>query len=130
LTTWEAAPAGKIVKSDVTIAKNYLLKNEMAELERIVSMYLDYAELQVQRRIPMTMEDWKKRLDAFLKFNEYDLLKNAGKVSAEVAKAFAETEFEKYRVIQDKLFESDYDKFIASTAELVRKSGDTDDDKK
>ena len=104
LTTWESAPDGKIVKADVAIAKNYLNEKEMSYLERIVSLYLDYAELQAERRIPMTMEDWAKRLDGFLEFNRNELLMGPGKVSAEQAKLHAETEFKKYRIVQDRLF--------------------------
>lgn len=112
LTTWESAPDGKIVKSDVTIAKNYLSEKEMNYLERIVSMYLDYAELQAERRIPMSMEDWAKRLDGFLEFNGDEILTGPGKISAEQAKLHAETEFEKYRIVQDRLFQSDFDRFL------------------
>ncbi len=112
LTSWESAPNGKIVKADVTIAKNYLTEDEMKYLERIVSMYLDYAKLQTERKIPMSMEDWEKRLDGFLEFNGNELLTGAGKISAEQAKLHAETQFEKYRVIQDRLFISDYDRFL------------------
>ena len=112
LTTWESAPDGKIVKADVSVAKNYLSEKEMSYLERIVSLYLDYAELQTERRIPMSMEDWAKRLDGFLEFNGNELLMGPGKVSAEQAKLHAETEFEKYRIIQDRLFMSDYDKYL------------------
>ena len=112
LTTWEAAPDGKIVKADVTVAKNYLSEKEMSYLQRIVSLYLDYAELQAERRIPMSMEDWAKRLDGFLEFNGNELLMGPGKVSAEQAKLHAETEFEKYRIVQDRLFMSDYDKYL------------------
>ena len=112
LTTWESAPDGKIVKADVTVAKNYLSEKEMSYLERIVSLYLDYAELQVERRIPMSMEDWAKRLDGFLEFNGNELLIGPGKISAEQAKLHAETEFEKYRIVQDRLFMSDYDKYL------------------
>ena len=112
LTTWESAPDGKIVKADVSVAKNYLSEREMSYLERIVSLYLDYAELQAERRIPMSMEDWAKRLDGFLEFNGNELLMGPGKVSAEQAKLHAETEFEKYRIIQDRLFMSDYDKYL------------------
>ena len=112
LTTWESAPDGKIVKADVTVAKNYLSDQEMSYLQRIVSLYLDYAELQAERRIPMSMEDWAKRLDGFLEFNGNELLMGPGKVSAEQAKLHAETEFEKYRIIQDRLFMSDYDKYL------------------
>lgn len=112
LTSWKNSPKGKIVKSDVSIAKNYLSLDEMDSLNRIVTMYLDYAENQAKRRIPMTMEDWATKLNAFLQFNEYDLLHNSGKVTAEVAKAFAESEFEKYRIVQDRLFESDFDRLL------------------
>ncbi|MBR1432483.1 virulence RhuM family protein [Ruminococcus sp.] len=113
LTTWENAPDGKILKADVTVAKNYLTETEMHYLERIVTMYLDYAELQAERKIPMTMEDWAKRLDGFLEFNGNEILTGPGKISAEQAKLHAETEYEKYRIIQDKLFESDFDRFLA-----------------
>ena len=112
LTTWESAPDGKIVKADVIVAKNYLSEKEMSYLERIVSLYLDYAELQAERRIPMSMEDWAKSLDGFLEFNGNELLMGPGKVSAEQAKLHAETEFEKYRIVQDRLFMSDYDKYL------------------
>lgn len=114
LTTWKKAPSGKIIKSDVTVAKNYLTEQEMRQLDRVVSMYLDYAENQAEKHIPMSMEDWAKKLDAFLQFNEYDLLNDFGKVSVEVAKSFAESEFEKYRIIQDRLFQSDFDRFSSS----------------
>lgn len=110
LTTWKKSPDGKILKSDVVIAKNYLNKKEIKFLNRIVTMYLDYAENQAEKGVPMTMKDWSKKLNAFLKFNDENILENAGKVSAEVAKSFAESEFEKYRPIQDKLFESDFDR--------------------
>lgn len=110
LATWKKAPKGKILKSDVSIAKNYLNKEEITSLDRFVTMYLDYAEDQAKRRIPMTMQDWAKKLDAFLQFNEREVLENPGKVSAELAKEFAESEFEKYRIVQDRLFESDFDK--------------------
>jgi hypothetical protein len=112
LTTWRNAPHGKILKPDVVIAKNYLTEKELKALDRIVTMYLDYAEDQAERGIPMTMQDWATKLNAFLKFNERDLLDHPGKVSAEVAKAFAESEFEKYRIVQDRLFESDFDRMI------------------
>ena len=112
LMTWEAAPDGKIVKTDVSIAKNYLNDKEMSYMERIVSLYLDYAELQAERQIPMSMEDWAKRLDGFLEFNGNEILTDAGKISAEEAKLHAETEFEKYRIIQDRLYSSDFDRFI------------------
>ncbi len=112
LTTWRNAPHGKIVKPDVVIAKNYLTEKELKALDRFVTMYLDYAESQAERGIPMTMQDWASKLDAFLRFNERDLLDHPGKVSAEIAKAFAESEFEKYRIVQDRLFESDFDRAI------------------
>jgi len=112
LTTWRNAPKGKIVKSDVSVAKNYLTLDEMDSLNRIVTMYLDYAENQAKRRIPMTMEDWANKLNAFLQFNEYEILSNSGKVTAEIAKAFAESEYEKYRIVQDRLFESDFDRLL------------------
>jgi hypothetical protein len=112
LTTWKNAPNGVIRKPDVSIAKNYLNEQELDGLNRIVSMYLDYAELQANNRTVMYMKDWIVRLDAFLQFNEMDILSDLGKVSAEIAKTFAENEFEKYRVIQEQLFESDFDKDI------------------
>ncbi len=112
LTTWKNAPDGKIIKTDVVVAKNYLNENELKSLDRFVSMYLDYAEDQAERNIPMTMEDWAGKLNAFLQFNEREILDNPGKVTQEIAKAFAESEFEKYRVVQDRLFESDFDKQI------------------
>ncbi len=112
LTTWKKSPDGKILKSDVVIAKNYLDKKEIKFLNRIVTMYLDYAESQAEKGIPMTMNDWAKKLNAFLKFNDENILENPGVVSAEVAKSFAESEFEKYRPIQDKLFESDFDREV------------------
>ena len=117
LTTWKNAPKGKIVKSDVSIAKNYLTESELKELNQFVTMYLDYAERQARRHIPMTMEDWAAKLDVFLQFNEEEVLRDKGRVSAEIAKSFAESEFEKYRVIQDKLFESDFDRLLATTEE-------------
>ena len=121
LTTWENAPDGKILKADVTIAKNYLSKDEMNYLERIVSLYLDYAELQAERKIPMSMEDWAKRLDGFLEFNGNELLTGPGKISAVQAKLHAETEYEKYRIIQDRLFESDFDRFLMLEQEVNHK---------
>ena len=114
LTSWKNAPDGKIVKTDVSIAKNYLAKDEMIELNEIVTMYLDYATRQARRHIPMTMEDWKSKLDAFLRFNDAEVLQNKGKVTAAIAKEFAESEFEKYRVIQDNLYQSDFDRLISS----------------
>lgn len=112
LTSWENAPDGKIIKSDVSIAKNYLSEDEMSYMQRIVSLYLDYAELQAERKIPMSMEDWAMRLDGFLEFNGNEILTGPGKISAEEAKLHAETEFEKYRIIQDRLFKSDFDRFL------------------
>ena len=112
LTTWRKAPKGKILRPDVVVAKNYLSEKEIKALDRFVTMYLDYAEDQAERGIPMTMADWAKKLDAFLQFNERDLLDHHGKVSAEIAKAFAESEFEKYRIVQDRLFESDFDRML------------------
>lgn len=121
LTTWENAPDGKILKADVTVAKNYLNEQEMNYLERIVSLYLDYAELQAERKIPMSMEDWAKRLDGFLEFNGNELLTGPGKISAEQAKLHAETEYEKYRVIQDRMYESDFDRFMMLEKEVSHK---------
>ncbi len=112
LTNWKNAPNGKIIKTDVSIAKNYLSKNEIKSLDRFVTMYLDYAETQAERNIPMSMEDWAEKLNAFLQFNEKEILTNSGKVSHEIAKSFAESEFEKYRIVQDRLFQSDFDKLI------------------
>ena len=117
LQTWKNAPKGKVQKSDVSIAKNYLEEKEIKELERIVVMYLDYAELQAERQKLMTMADWVKKIDAFLQFNEYDILQNAGKVSHKVAAELAEKEYEKFRVIQDKTFESDFDKEVKKLRE-------------
>ena len=121
LTTWAAAPEGKIVKSDVSVAKNYLSEKEMRSLERIVSAYLDLAEDRAERHIPMTMEDWAKRLDLFLMADDREVLQDAGKITAEIAKAKAETEFEKYRVVQDRLFMSDFDKYMLELEENAKK---------
>jgi hypothetical protein len=110
LQTWKNAPQGKILKSDVSIAKNYLIEKEIKELERVVTMYLDYAENQAARGIPMKMKDWVEKIDGFLQFNEYKILKDAGNVSHEVAKKIAESEFERFRIVQDNNFESDFDK--------------------
>ena len=126
LTTWKNAPDGKIVKADVSVAKNYLKDQELAELNEIVTMYLDYAIRQARRHIPMMMAEWAGKLDAFLQFNEADLLTNAGKVSAEVAKQFAESEFEKYRVIQDYMYKSDFDRLLEESQDLP---GTQEDDK-
>lgn len=113
LTSWKNVPDGKIVRTDVSIAKNYLQKEEMQELNEIVTMYLDYATRQARRHIPMTMADWASKLDAFLQFNDAEILEDKGKVTAAIAKAFAESEFEKYRVIQDQLYMSDFDRMAA-----------------
>ncbi len=110
LTSWEDGPEGKIVKTDVSVAKNYLSQEELDSLGRIVNAYLELAEDRAKRKIPMTMEDWATRLDKFLEFDERDILPNAGKISTKIAKEHAESEFEKYRIIQDRLFESDFDK--------------------
>ena len=117
LTSWNNAPDGKIVKADVSVAKNYLSIDEMQELNEIVTMYLDYAIRQARRHIPMTMEDWASKLDAFLQFNDTEILRDKGKVTAAIARAFAESEFEQYRIIQDQLYQSDFDRLIASTEE-------------
>jgi len=127
LTTWETAPHGKIIKADVSIAKNYLNEKEMNYLERIVSMYLDYAEMQAERKIPMSMEDWAKRLDGFLEFNGNEILMGTGKISHEEAKLHAETEFEKYRIVQDRLFQSDFDRFV-ELEEMAKVDGREIDD--
>lgn len=118
LTSWDGSPNGKIHKSDVTVAKNYLSQTELDQMARIVSAYLDMAEMQASRHIPMTMEDWEKRLDGFLTLWDRDILKDAGKVSAIMAKTYAETEFEKYRIIQDRLYESDFDRFLQLQEEV------------
>ena len=112
LTTWEGSPDSKIHKYDVVVAKNYLNEKELNQMQRIVSAYLDMAELQAERHIPMTMEDWEKRLNGFLQLWDKEILNDAGKVSAALAKKHAESEFEKYRIIQDKLYKSDFDKFL------------------
>ena len=112
LTSWQNSPEGKILKSDVTIAKNYLSKSELESLGRIVNAYLELAEERAKRKIPMTMEDWAKRLDLFLEYDDRKVLRNAGEISAKIAQSFAESEYEKYRIIQDKLFESDFDKIV------------------
>jgi hypothetical protein len=112
LTTWQDAPKGKIQKFDVVVAKNYLTENEIAQLQRLVSAYLDVAESMALRQIPMTMQDWESRLNRFIEATDREILQDAGKVSAEIARSFAESEFEKYRIIQDRLFESDFDRLI------------------
>lgn len=124
LTTWADAPDGKIKKSDVTVAKNYLSEFEMGQLNRMVSAYLDFAESMTLRHIPLTMQDWETRLNSFIKMFEYGLLKDAGKVSAEIAKLHAETEFEKYRIIQDKLFMSDFDKYMIELEQAAKTTKD------
>ncbi len=121
LTTWADAPDGKIKKSDVTIAKNYLTAHELGQLNRMVTAYIDFAESMAARHIPLTMEDWENRLNAFIQMFEYGLLSDAGKISAEIAKLHAETEFEKYRIIQDRLFMSDYDKYLLELEEHIKK---------
>lgn len=124
LTSWKAAPDGKISKSDVSVAKNYLTADEMASLEMIVSAYLDLAENRTRRKIPMTMEDWAKRIDIYLAADDLDVLQNPGKITAAIAKDHAETEFEKYRIIQDKLFMSDYDRYLLELEEKVKVTGE------
>ena len=109
LTTWKNSPKGKVIKTDVSVAKNYLNEQEIKSLDRFVTMYLDYAETQAEKSIPMSMEDWSGKLNAFLQFNEKDILSTSGKVSRKIARTFAESEFEKYRIVQDRLFESDFD---------------------
>ena len=122
LQTWKNAPTGKILKTDVSIAKNYLIEKEIKELERVVTMYLDYAENQAARQIPMKMTEWISKLDAFLQFNEYQILKDAGKVKHEVAKQLAEKEYEKFRITQDKNFESDFEKETKQISDKKRKN--------
>ncbi|MGQ0598811.1 virulence RhuM family protein [Aquabacterium sp.] len=112
LTTWKDAPLGKIQKFDVVVAKNYLTEHEMAQLSRLINAYLDVAEDMAQRKIPMTMQDWETRLNRFIEATDREVLQDAGKVSAEIAKAHAESEFEKYRIVQDRLFESDFDRLL------------------
>ncbi len=121
LTTWADAPDGKIKKSDVVVAKNYLSEFEIGQLDRLVTAYLDFAESMTRRHIPLTMQDWEMRLNGFIQMFEYGILKDAGQVSAEIAKLHAETEFEKYRVIQDKLFLSDYDKYMLEFERTIKK---------
>ncbi len=115
LTTWKDAPLGKIQKFDVVIAKNYLTESEMAQLSRLINAYLDVAEDMAQRKIPMTMQDWESRLNRFIEATDREVLQDAGKVTAEIARAHAESEFEKYRIIQDRLFESDFDRALSGT---------------
>ncbi len=120
LKTWEKSPDGKILKTDVSIAKNYLTKEELESLSRVVNAYLDLAEDRANRRIPMTMEDWAKRLDQFIELTERNILHDSGKISAEVAKDHAESEFEKFRIIQDRLFESDFDRTVKDIEEIKK----------
>ncbi|MBQ3224246.1 MAG: virulence RhuM family protein, partial [Oscillospiraceae bacterium] len=119
LTSWDGSPQSKIHKYDVIVAKNYLTENELDQLERIVSAYLDMAEMQAQRHIPMTMADWEERLNGFLKVWDREILQDAGKVSAELAHMHALSEFEKYRVVQDRLYESDFDRFILPEEDVI-----------
>lgn len=112
LTSWASAPEGKILKTDITVAKNYLTKDELDSLGRIVNAYLELAENRARRQIPMSMEDWSRRLDAFLEFDDREVLQNSGKISTKLAQTHAESEFEKYRIVQDRLFESDFDKIV------------------
>lgn len=112
VTTWKDAPRGKIQKFDVSVAKNYLTEDEMAQLTRLVAAYLDVAEDMAIRRIPMTMQDWESRLNRFIAATDREILQDAGKVTAEIAKAHAESEYEKYRIVQDRLFESDFDRMM------------------
>jgi hypothetical protein len=122
LATWKNAPHGKVLKSDVTVAKNYLVEKEIKELERIVTMFLDFAELQATRQVPMRMADWVSKLDGFLKFNEYDILAHAGKVSKDVAQSLAEEEFAKFRVKQDQEFVSDFERQVKTLSAKPRRS--------
>jgi len=117
LTSWKNSPDGKVLKTDVSIAKNYLSKDEMESLGRIVNAYLDLAEERAKRKIPMTMQDWSKRLDLFLEYDDRAILKDAGKITAQIAKEKAESEFEKYCIVQDRLFESDFEKLILKELE-------------
>ncbi len=117
LTTWKDAPRDKTQKFDVSVAKNYLTANEMAQLQRLVSAYLDIAEDMALRQIPMTMQDWETRLNRFIEATDRKILQDAGKITAEIAKVHAESEFEKYRIIQDRLFESDFDRIIKQLEE-------------
>lgn len=119
LTNWDGYPDGKIHKSDVVVAKNYLTEQELTQLSRLVSAYLDLAEMQAERKIPMTMADWEQRLNGFLTMWDRDVLQDAGKISAEMAKIHAETEFEKYRIVQDQLYTSDFDRFLLAHSEEI-----------
>lgn len=124
LTSWKDAPDGKIQKFDVSIAKNYLSNNEIAQLQRLVNAYLDIAEDMAMRKMPMTMADWEERLNRFISATDREILQDAGKVSAEIAQAHAETEFEKYRIVQDRLYQSDFDKQITAIESKNNKKGD------
>lgn len=124
LTTWKDAPDGKIMKSDVSVAKNYLTPDEMTSLELIVSAYLDLAENRARRHVPMTMEDWAKRIDIFLEADDQAVLRDAGKITAAIAREYAEAEFEKYRIVQDRLFMSDYDKYLLELEERGKRKND------
>jgi hypothetical protein len=124
LTTWDGAPNSKIHKYDVVVAKNYLSDYELGQMQRLVSAYLDMAELQAMRKLPMTMQDWETRLSGFLQLWDREILQDAGKVSAEIAKAHAESEFEKYRLVQDRLFESDFDRIIKNLPPISQKDRD------
>jgi hypothetical protein len=133
LTAWENSPAGKILKTDVVVAKNYLTGEELESLGRVVNAYLDLAEERARRKIPMTMEDWAKRLDMFLEFDDRDILQDKGKVTARIAREFAESEFEKYRIVQDRLFESDFDRIvkqIETSENNSLESGQSEEEKK
>ncbi|VAW87125.1 Putative DNA-binding protein in cluster with Type I restriction-modification system [hydrothermal vent metagenome] len=129
LTSWGSAPDGKIIKTDVNVAKNYLSKDELDSLGRVVNAYLDLAEGRAKRKIPMTMEDWSKRLDLFLEFDEREILQDSGKVTAKIAKDFAETEFEKYRIVQDRLFKSDFDKLLEQQQKDIPSGNDKEPSK-
>ena len=122
LTSWDGSPSSKIHKYDVVVAKNYLTEQELSQLGRIVSAYLDMAEAQAMRNIPMTMEDWEQRLNGFLKLWDRDVLQDNGKISAELAKAKAESEFEKFRIVQDRLYQSDFDKLLLHVKEDENKN--------
>lgn len=128
MSSWENAPHGKILKTDVAVAKNYLTEDEVESLGRIVSSYLDLAEDHAKRKVPMTMEDWSKRLDKFLELYERKILQDSGKISAQIAKDHAEGEFEKYRIVQDRLFQSDYDKETAALIKQITKKNGNDDE--
>ena len=117
LTTWKDAPRGKIQKFDVSVAKNYLTEHELAQLSRLVAAYLDVAEDMALRKMPMTMQDWETRLNRFIAATDREILLDAGKVTAEIAQAHAESEFEKYRIVQDRLFESDFDRMLKNLPE-------------